>query len=106
MLTTIPKQDAGHLDQPQVVGGLLLVTNQESPALREPAQSALHYPPPRRVALLSFRLLQLFLADAPNVGHIPMLRHDFTRHPIVVTLVQAQVLGRLLGRTWALDHYG
>src|SRR5215213_6921335 len=44
MLTTVPQQDAGHLDQPQVVGGLLLVAYQDGAALRQPAQRALHYP--------------------------------------------------------------
>src|SRR3712207_7952712 len=49
----IPKQDASHLYQPQVVGSLLLVAHQNRPAFRQPAQRPLHYPASRRIALLS-----------------------------------------------------
>ncbi len=41
MLTAVPKQDAGDLDQLQVVRALLLVAHQDRPALAEPSQRAL-----------------------------------------------------------------
>jgi len=66
MPTPIPEQDAGHLDQPQVVGGLLLVAHQDGPAFREPAQRTLHHPTPRRVALLA-RIIEFLLTDLADV---------------------------------------
>src|SRR5215208_2458461 len=67
MLTTVPQQDTGDLDQPQVVGGLLLVAHQNGAAFREPAQCALHHPSPPRVTLLP-GVIFLLLAHAPYVG--------------------------------------
>src|SRR5829696_2481245 len=58
MLTTVPQQDAGDLNQPQIVGGLLLVAYQDGAALRQPAQRTLHYPSSSWITLLS---LQVFL---------------------------------------------
>src|SRR5215217_2974852 len=97
MLAPIPQQDAGHLDQPQVVRrGLLIVAHQDGPALREPAQSSLHYPSPRRIAFLA-RIIFLLLADTPDVRDVAVTLEHFPSRLLVVTLVQAQVLRRLLG---------
>src|SRR5215213_2508286 len=50
MLTPIPQQDAGHLDQPQVVGSLLVVAYQYGPAFRQPPQCTFHHPTPDSVS--------------------------------------------------------
>jgi hypothetical protein len=60
MLTTVPQQDASDLNQPQVVGSLLLVAYQDGAALRQPAQRALHHPSPCRITLLALQVLLLF----------------------------------------------
>src|SRR5215217_5097984 len=105
MLAPIPQQDAGHLDQPQVVRGLLIVAHQDGPALREPAQSSLHYPSPRRIAFLA-RIIFLLLADTPDVRDVAVTLEHFPSRLLVVTLVQAQVLRRLLGGFGALGDDG
>src|SRR5215216_585283 len=105
MLAPIPQQDAGHLDQPQVVRGLLIVAHQDGPALREPAQSSLHYPSPRRIAFLA-RIIFLLLADTPDVRDVAVTLEHFPSRLLVVTLVQAQVLRRLLGGFGALGVDG
>ena len=103
MLTPVPQQDAGHLDQPQVVRCPLLVAHQDRPALRKPAQRALHYLPPRRVALLA-GFVELLLADASDVGNVVSSFHELPRRPVVLAFVQTQVLGRLFGRLGTLKH--
>src|SRR5215216_7042043 len=75
MLTAVPQQDAGYLDEPQVVGGLLLIAHQDRSALREPAQRPLHHPPPRRVALLARGVVELLLADPADVRNVAALPH-------------------------------
>src|SRR5215210_6829632 len=106
MLTTIPQQDTGDLDESQIVGGLLLVTHQDRPALRKPAQRPLHHPSPRRVTLLA-RPVELLLADAPYVGSVAAGVHRFLNYlPLVVALVQAQMLRSFLRRLGTLDDDG
>src|SRR5215203_3084466 len=94
MLTPIPQQDAGHLDQPQVVGSLLVVTHQYGPAFRQPAQCTFHHPTPRRIAFHT-RIIEFLFDDLP-------------RWRFVVALVQAQVLitRRLFGGSGPFDHDG
>ena len=103
MLAPIPQQDAGHLDQPQVVRGLLVVAYQDSPTLREPAQSSLHHPSPRRIAF-DARIIELLFADASDVRNVAPLFDDLSCRRVVVAFVQAQVLRRLLVGSRALDH--
>ncbi len=98
MLTAVPQQDAGHLDEPQVVGGLLLVTHQDRSALRKPNQCSSHGPTPGRVPFLAC-LVELLLPDASDVGHVVSSFDELPRQPVVVSLVQAKVLGRLLGES-------
>ena len=90
MLAPIPQQDTGHLEQPQVVRGLLVVAHQDGPALREPAQSSLHHPSPCRIAFLA-RIIFLLLADTPYVRDVAVTLEHFPSRLLVVTLVQAQV---------------
>src|SRR5215207_1193413 len=90
MLTAVPQQDAGYLDEPQVVGGLLLIAHQDRSALREPAQRPLHHPPPRRVALLARGVVELLLADPADVRNVAALPHRLPGRSVVVALVQAQ----------------
>src|SRR5918997_223999 len=104
MLTSVPEQDASYLDQPQIVGSLLLIAHQDRPALREPTQCSLHDPPPRRVPLLA-RLVELLLADASDVGHVASSFHELLTRPVVIALVQAKMRGRLLGRLRPLDRH-
>ena len=66
MLTTVPQQDAGHLDQPQVVGSLLLVAYQYGPAFRQPAQSSLYHPSSSWITLVALRVFLLF-SDASDM---------------------------------------
>src|SRR5215210_1141691 len=86
MLTTVPQQDASHLDQPQVVGCLLIVTHQDGPALRKPAQSALHHPSSGRIALLCGTVL-LLLADLADMRPVAVTFDHFPSRPFVVALV-------------------
>src|SRR5215211_152320 len=105
MLTAVPQQHAGHLDQPQIVGHLLLVAHQNSPALRKPAQRTLHHPPASRVAF-DARLVELLLSNASDVGYVASLLHKLPARTIVVAFIQAQVLRSLLGGSRAIDHDG
>ncbi len=97
MLTSVPKQAAAQLDQPQVVAGLLGVTNQNRPTLAHPAQRPLHDPPAGGKPL-TLLLIEFFLTNPSNVRNIICL----SRHPasggIVIALVQAQVLRCILCR--------
>src|SRR5215204_1196434 len=104
MLTPVPQQDTGNLDQPQVVGGLLIVTHQNRPALRKPAQSSLNHPSPRRITLLSCRVL-LLLADLADMSRVVVTFDYFPSRLFVVALVQAQVLRSFFGGRGALDHH-
>src|SRR5918995_172510 len=106
MLTPMPQQDAGHLDQPQVVGSLLVVTYQYGPAFRQPAQCTFHHPTPRRIAFHT-RIIEFLLADLADVRDVAPLFDDLPRcWRFVVALVQAQVLitRRLFGGSGPFDH--
>ena len=103
MLAPIPQQDAAHLDQPQVVSGLLVVAHQDGPALREQAQRTVDPLSPRRVTLLATRVLFLF-SYGPDVRGVAVAIHHFPSRLFVVTRIQPQVLGCLLGRVGTL-HY-
>src|ERR671911_3098133 len=106
MLTPIPQQDTGYLDQTQIVGGLLIVAYQDGPALREPTQCTLHYPSPGRVTLLSLRVFLLF-TDLADVRGVAVTLEHFPSRLFVVALVQAQVLmRRLFGKFGTLDDDG
>ena len=65
----------------------------------------LHHPAPRRIALLSGRVL-LLLADLADMRRVAVTFDHFPSRKFVVALVQAQVLGDLLGGFGALDHNG
>ena len=45
----VPQQPAGHLNQPKIVAILLLPTDQDAAALRQPRERTLHHPTPRLV---------------------------------------------------------
>src|SRR5215210_5119972 len=105
MLTTVPQQDAGDLDQPQVVGGLLLVAYQDGAALRQPAQRALHYPSSSWITLLSLRVLLLF-SDVSDMRLVIVALHHFPSGLFIVALIQAQMLRSLLGGLGTLHHHG
>src|SRR5215203_3699091 len=105
MLTTVPQQDAGDLDQPQIVGSLLLVAYQDGAALRQPAQRPLHYPSSSRITLVSLKVLLLF-SDASDMRLVVVALHHFPSGLFVVALVQAQMLRSLLGGFGTLHHHG
>src|SRR5215210_9207398 len=105
MLTTVPQQDAGDLDQPQVVGGLLLVAYQDGAALRQPAQRALHYPSSSWITLLSLQVLLLF-SNASDMRLVVVALHHFPSGLFIVALLQAQMLRSLLGGFGTLHHDG
>src|SRR5829696_2335351 len=97
----IPEQPARQLDQPEVVAILLVVTDQDAAALRQPGERPLHHPPTRLVALRSVTPPGL-LADPPDVRRIARVGRRRPTVGVVVALVQAQVL-LPLGRVGALD---
>src|SRR5215204_2561807 len=68
MLTTVPQQDAGHLDQPQVVGGLLLVSDASDMRL---VVVALHDFPSGLfiVALIQAQMLRSLLGGFGTLHH-------------------------------------
>src|SRR5215212_9862819 len=106
MLTTVPQQDAGNLNQPQVVGGLLLVAYQDGAALRQPAQRALYYPSSSRITLLSLQVLLLF-SNASDMRLVVVALHHFPSGLcLFVALVQTQMLRSLLGGFGTLHHDG
>src|SRR5271157_5726698 len=94
--SSIPKQTAGELDQAQVVLPMLVVTDQDRPALRQPCQRPLHHPAPC-LATPGKPLLPAVLTDRPDVADVPFLLGHLMPGGIVVPLVQAQVLLDLLG---------
>src|SRR5215210_9027368 len=96
MLTPVAQQDAGDLNQPQIVGCLLLVAYQDGAALRQPAQRALHYPSSSWITLLSLQVLLLF-PDASDMGLVVVALHHFPSRLFIVALFQAQVFRSLLG---------
>src|SRR5215212_7449726 len=85
MLTPVPQQDTGNLDQPQIVGGLFIVTHQNRPALRKPAQRALNHPTPRRITFLA-HLIELLFADAPDMWDVIAFFHEFSTRLLVNSL--------------------
>src|SRR5512135_29422 len=98
----IPVQRAGQLDQTQVVGGLLVVTHQDPPALRQPGERPLHHPTTRLVTLRPVARL-LLRADPPEVRGITRFRRCLATGGVVGPLVQAPVLLHLR-RIGSLDH--
>ena len=64
---SIPAECAGQLDQPEVVDVLLVVSNQDSSALRQPAQSVRSTTHRRGLCPLDRLHVLLLLADQPNV---------------------------------------
>src|SRR5271166_5662265 len=64
------KQTAGELDQAQVVLPMLVVTDQDRPALRQPCQRPLHHPAPC-LATPGKPLLPAVLTDRPDVAVYP-----------------------------------
>ena len=74
MLTTVPQQDAGDLDQPQIVGSLLLVAYQDGATLRQPAQRPLHYPSLSRITLVPLQVLVLF-SDVSDMRLVVVALH-------------------------------
>src|SRR5215218_618830 len=105
MLTPVPQQDAGDLDQPQVVGSLLLVAYQDGAALRQPAQRALHYPSSSRITLVPFQVLLLF-PDASDMRPVVVALRHFPSRLFIVALVQTQILRSLLGGFGTRHHDG
>src|SRR5215210_8155924 len=104
MLTTVPQQSASQLDESHIVGRFLVVADQYRPALRQPAQCPLYHPSPCRITLLDLQVLVL-LTDAPYVGRVAASLHRLLEgHPLVVALVQAQMLRSSLRWFGAIDY--
>src|SRR3954464_9194008 len=103
MPTPVPQQDAGDLNQPQIVGGLLIVAYQDGAALRQPAQRALRYPSSSWITLLCLQVLLLF-SDASDMRLVVVALHHFPSGLFIVALVQAQMLRSLLGGFGTLHH--
>src|SRR5918995_5426209 len=98
MLTPVPQQDAGDLNQPQIVGGLLLVAYQDGAALRQPAQRALHYPSSSWITLLSLRVF-LHFSNASDMRLVVVALHHFPSGLFVVALIQ-RMKARANSSTW------
>jgi len=84
------------LDQPEVIDVLLIVSNQDTSALRQPRECPLHHPPPGFVSFGSVTRLVL-LADPPDVWGILGIDRRLPTRRVVIPLVQTQVL-RVLGQ--------
>src|SRR5438067_184944 len=89
MIAAKPEQGAGEFEQAEVVLGLLVPTDQDGSALREPRQRAFHYPPARFVGLRSGRAL---VTDQRDVRVVVVVDAGAPARLIVVALVQAEVL--------------
>jgi hypothetical protein len=76
----VPEERAGELDEGEVVGGVLVVADEDRAALREPGECALDDPAAGGVALLP-RLVELLLADAADVGKVARLLGSRSRKP-------------------------
>lgn len=64
--SAVPEQGAGELDESEVVGGVLVVADEDRPAFLEPGDGALHDPSARWTGLLA-RGVELLLADLADV---------------------------------------
>ena len=54
--------------------------------------------------MLLTRGVQLFLTAASDVGLVTLSGRSPTAGPIVISFIQAQLLGVLLARLWSFDH--
>ena len=84
---------------------LLLRTDEKASALGEPGQCPFHYPAARRVARLAVGI-KLLRTDTPDRWGVLLCRHRLMPCGMVIALVQAEVLGLLLGRQGALHDKG
>ena len=104
MEPAIPDQATGKFQESEVVLCLLVVAYQDRPALAQPRQRALHYPPARWIPLLLV-LIQLLLTDSSDMRPVLVISNSLPPSRIVVPLVQAQILRRFRRRPGTLDHY-
>jgi hypothetical protein len=93
------------LQQTQEIDGFLLIPDQEAPALGEPGQRPFHHPPARRIGFLAVGI-ELFLADAPEMGDVLICRHGLMPSRMIIAFVQAEMLRPRLSRLGALHHDG
>src|SRR5712691_11710172 len=103
MPAAIPEEGAGELEESQVVLRPFVIADQEGAAFREPSQRPFDDPTPRGMALFAL-LVQLLLANAPNVRGVAVCRNGGLPGRIVVALVQTQMLRMPRGRLGPLDH--
>ena len=100
-----PQESTGELDQAEVIECVLVIANEDCTALGQPAQSALHNPAAWPVLVLPTRD-GFFLTDFADVRGITVLGCGLSARRVVVSLVQAQVLRRALGRYGTFHHNG
>ena len=91
------------MDEAAVVGGLLLVADEDGAALLQPGEGALDHPAAGWVALLAGRV-ELLLADAADVGDVAAGLGRGAAGWVVVGLVEAEALRSALGRLGTLDR--
>lgn len=86
----------------KIVFSLLGPTNQQTAESVQPAVCSLNHPAPGAVAL--FTNVALRFATAAQVSGKAQARHQLAHLVKVIALVQAQTLGILRRRLWALHH--
>src|SRR5688572_19231530 len=89
MIPAKPEQGAGEFEQAEVVLRLLVPTNQDRAALREPGQRPFQYPSARLVGLRSGRAL---VTNERDVRVVVVIDAGAPAVLVVVALVEAQVL--------------
>ena len=103
-MTTVPDEGTSQLNQAQVIGRLLVGTDQYRPTLGQPAQGAFHDPSASRVAFLA-QMVQFFLTDTADVSLVPVGRNSSVTCGVVIPFVQTQVLSFIPGIFRTRHHY-
>jgi hypothetical protein len=93
------------LKQSEVVAGILVVSDEEGPAFREPCERPLDNPTPSGVPFLSL-VIKLFLSDLPEVYHISRFLGRPAPGRIIIALIETQVLGAGFCQLRAVHHDG
>ena len=91
MEAAVPEQSAGELNEAAVVHGLLVVADQDRPALLQPGEGALDDPAAGGVCLLAC-LVEFLLTDPADVRDVAAALGRCPPGRVVVGLVEAEVL--------------
>src|SRR5208283_398061 len=95
----------GELNQAEVIECVFVVANENRPALGKPTKGTLDDPATRLMLLLATRD-RFLVADSADVRRVFVFRHGCPAGRVVVSLVQAKILGALWGRFRAFHDDG